>query len=208
MDGYKTDERLVSQMIKSWDRRTGSTLYILYSGDYYATRENCVLGTVTGSCVIVCLYDPLRGIGGMGHLIIPGAMGTEGIYRDAIAGHGVTQMEHIIGEMVKLGGDRKYFKAKVFGASYNHDHSRTRGLSFEVIRFIHEYFSGEQIPVVSDDLGGNSRRKIYFYPGSGRVFRKLLANNEEHSEFITMEREYIEGVFNNKKRYGKVILFE
>jgi chemotaxis protein CheD len=196
-------------MIKSRDRRSGSTLYILYSGDYYATRENCVLGTVTGSCVVVCLYDPLRGTGGMGHLIIPGAMGTEGIYRDKIAVHGVTQMEHIIGEMIKLGGDRRFLKAKIFGASYNNDpYSRATGLSFEVIKFIHEYFSGEGIPVVSDDLGGDHRRKIYFYPSSGRVFRKFLVNNEEHSEFIRMEKEYIDGVFNNRERYGKVILFE
>ena len=195
-------------MIKSRDRRTGCALYILYSGDYFATNEECVLGTVTGSCVVVCLYDTLRGIGGMGYLIIPGAMGTEGIYRDRIAVHGVTQMEHIIGEIVKLGGDRNFLKAKIFGASYNSDPSGVKELSFEVIRFIHEYFSGERIPVVSDDLGGNFRRKIYFYPGSGRAFRKLLVNNEEHSEFIRMEREYIEGVFNNRERYGKVILFE
>ncbi len=195
-------------MIKSMDRRTGGALYILYSGDYYATNEECVLGTVTGSCIVVCLYDSLRGIGGMGHLIIPGAMGTEGIYRDRIAGHGVTRMEHIIGEIVKLGGDRKYLKAKVFGASYNNGHSRLKGLSFEVIKFIHEYFSGERIPVVSDDLGGDYRRKIYFYPRSGRAFRKLLSNNEEHSEFIRMEREYIESVFSNRDSYGKIILFE
>ena len=43
---------------------------------------------------------------------------------------------------------------------------------------------------------------------SGKVYRKLLANNSESSEFIKMEQEYIRQVFRDKEKYGRVILFE
>lgn len=184
-------------------------MYILYPGDYFATEEDCVLGTVTGSCVAVCLYDSVRRIGGMGHFIVPGAMGTEGIYRDQIASHGVTSMEYITGEIVKLGGDRKYLRAKIFGASYLQDYeSKIHGVSLGTMRFMHEYFTLEKIPVEVDDLGGNARRKLYFIPTTGRVFRKVLRHNEGTSEFIRLECEYIQRSFEERGTYGKVILFE
>ena len=196
-------------MIKSTSKQFGKVLYILYPGDYFATRDDCILGTVTGSCVAVCLYDSVRRIGGMGHFIVPGAVGTEGIYRDQIASHGITSMEYIIGEIVKLGGDRKYLRAKIFGASYlQDDESKIHGVSLGTMRFMHEYFTVEKIPVEVDDLGGNARRKLYFIPTTGRVFRKVLRHNEESSEFVRLEREYIERAFEKRGTYGKVILFE
>ena len=76
-------------MIKCDSSKFGKPLYLLYPGDYLATKEDCVLGTITGSCVVICVYDPIKGIGGMGHFIIPGAIGTEGIIADEIAQKGV-----------------------------------------------------------------------------------------------------------------------
>ena len=51
----------------------------------------------------------------MGHFIIPGMIGTEGIISSEIAEHGVVNLEYIMGEIVKLGGDRKDLRAKLFG---------------------------------------------------------------------------------------------
>ena len=102
-------------MIRSTENRFGKVLYTLFPGDYFATGEDCILGTVIGACACVCLYDGGRRIGGMGHFIVPGMIGTEGIFSDEIAKLGITSMEYLIGEIVKLGGDRKYLKAKLFG---------------------------------------------------------------------------------------------
>ena len=57
-------------MIRCDQNKFNRVLYILYPGDYFASCENCIIGTVTGSCVAVCLYDQIKGIGGMGHFII------------------------------------------------------------------------------------------------------------------------------------------
>jgi len=194
-------------MIKSNDSKFNKPLYIIYPGDYFATKEDCVIGTVTGSCVAVALYDANRGIGGMGHFIIPGAMGTEGIFVDEIARAGITSMEYLMGEIVKLGGDRKYLKAKIFGAGYN-DGNSVGTISESNIRFIHEYFTLENISIERSDLGGDFRRRIYFLTKNGTVYRQILQNNEESSEFISLEKEYIDSEFRNKERTGRVLLFE
>jgi chemotaxis protein CheD len=196
-------------MIKSKNNEFGKDLYILYPGDHYATQEDCVIGTISASCMVICLYDPIRHIGGMGHFVIPGAMGTEGIYRDEIGSHGITSMEYLMGEIVKLGGDRKKLRAKIFGvANVTGVNSWTDGIKNSIFTFIDEYFRVENIPIEKEDIGGARRRKLYFFPRTGKVLRKLLENNQDSSEFIKMEQEYINRVFKEKNSYGKVIVFE
>ncbi len=196
-------------MIKSKTNKFGETLYILYPGDYFACNTECVLGTVIGASVVVCLYDNARQIGGMGHFIVPGTIGTEGIIVDEIAMQGIQSMELLMGEIVKLGGDRRFLKAKLFGAAYIQESIENMGgISRSNINFLHEYFELEKITVVSEDLGGNHRRKIFFYPLEGTAYRRPQRRNEDSSEFRKMENEYIDKVFRNKEKYGSVILFE
>jgi len=196
-------------MIKSESNRFGKTIFILYPGDYIAVKEDCILSSVTGTTVLVCLFDTEKKIGGMGHFIVPGSIGTDGIFTDDIARHGIQSMELLIGEIVKKGGDRKYLKAKLFGAGYLKESiPHMGGLAESNIRFLQEYFTLEKIQVIDKDMGGYFRRKIYFLPLSGKVFRRYQRRNEDSSEFRIMEKEYIDNVFRNCGRTGKLILFE
>jgi len=196
-------------MLKSTYKMDGKNLYILYPGDFFATNEDCILTTVTGSCVAVCLYDSVRGIGGLRHLIVPGSIGTMGIYADEIAKHSIHSMELLLGEIVKAGGDRRYLKAKVFGGAYMIDGENILpGVASQTMNFLEKYVNAEGIPLEKNDLGGKFRRKIYFYTATGRVKRQILQNNEADSEFVAMEREYIEKELKEQKTYGKVILFD
>jgi len=196
-------------MIKSESNKFNKSMYILYPGDYFATKEDCILGTVTGSCIAVCLFDEARGIGGMGHFVVPGAIGTEGITSDDIARNGITSMEYIMGEIVKLGGDRRYLTAKIFGAGYMNSSARSEAdLSMSNIRFMQEYFTLENIHVARSDLGGDFRRKIFFESRDGTVYRQILKNNEDSSEFTQLEKEYIDSEFRNIDRKGRIVLFE
>ncbi|MBN1495946.1 MAG: chemotaxis protein CheD [Spirochaetes bacterium] len=195
-------------MIRSESNRFGKTLYILYPGDYFATSANCLLATVTGSCVVVCIHDAARNIGGMGHFILPGAMGTEGIIADDIAKQGIASMEHLMGEMVKQGSSRKSLRAILYGAGVFGSGASAGATSGGNIRFLHEYFSLEKIHVSREDLGGTVRRKIFFCPRTGVSYRKFLKNNNDHSEFMKLENEYISYMFVNKEKCGRIILFD
>ena len=76
------------------------------------------------------------------------------------------------------------------------------------IRFVKEYFALEQIRIEKMDIGGMFRRKLYFYPRDGMVYRKILRNNDENSEFVSLEREYVNNEFVNRSRVGKIVLFD
>jgi chemotaxis protein CheD len=195
-------------MIRSDKNRFGKPLYILYPGDYHVASDDSLIATVVGSCVAVCLYDYQRMIGGVGHFIVPGSIGTEGIIADEVAAQGIASMEYLIGDIVKLGGDRKSFRATLYGAGNFSADPGLDNIAGSNIRFLHEYFNLEKIDVVREDLGGNFRRKIFFCPRTGSSFRKFLMNNRDHSEFMKLESEYITGVFRNNERFGKVLLFD
>lgn len=195
-------------MIKYESNVFGKTLFIIYPGEYFATGEDCIIGSVVGACVAMCMYDNVRRIGGICNFIVPGSIGTNGIISSNIAQHGISSIERLIGEIVKLGGDRKYLKAKIFGAGYQTSEHTPAELIDANIQFIHEYFALEKILVERNDLGGKFRRKIYFYPVTGVVYRNILKNNEIFSEFIQLEKEYINMLINNKEVFGKMIIFE
>ncbi|MBN1498684.1 MAG: hypothetical protein JW982_00890 [Spirochaetes bacterium] len=194
-------------MIKYRDKNSGRNAYLLYPGEYFATKEDCFIISVTGVCMLVCLYETKLKFGGMCFVIVPGTFGTENIITSVLAGYGITQIELLLAEIVKAGGDRKNLTAKIFGAAYSNNGRSADELSESQIRFIKEYFTSERIPVLSSDLGGSHRRKIYFSPATGRVYKKILRNNNESSEFLKMEKEFIDDVFMNTGS-GNFTLFE
>jgi len=196
-------------MLRSQNNRTGRVLYLIYPGDHYATNEDCYIGTIAGSCLVVCLYDYFKKIGGMINFVVPGAAVTNGILHDDISRIGILNMEYLMADMVKLGSDRHHMKAKIFGAGYTDNlKSAVKSSPENNIKFVKEYFALEKISIEKTDLGGNFRRKLYFSPGDGTVYRKILQNNEDFSEFIVLEKEYVEDEFKNRNKVGKILLFD
>ena len=196
-------------MLRSQQNRTGKPLYLIYPGEHFASNENCYIGTIVGSCLAVSVFDYSRRVGGLINFVVPGTVGTEGVVHDEISRIGILNMEYLMADMIKLGCDRHFMKVKIFGAGYT-DNSNLGKISLPEhnIRFVKEYFELEKISVEKSDLGGNFRRKLYFSPVDGVVYRQILKNNEEYSEFIKLEKEYVENEFRNRNRVGKIVLFD
>ena len=74
-------------------------------GELFASDQAVVISTVLGSCVSVCLFDPVRKIGGMNHIFLPG----NADYREfnASARYGINAMELLINSMLSLSADRR-----------------------------------------------------------------------------------------------------
>ncbi len=196
-------------MLKSQNNRTGKILYLLYPGDHFATNEDCYIGTITGAGLVVCLFDVKRRAGGMINFTVPGAAVTRDILHEDIFRIGITKMEYLMADMVKLGCDRHNMRTKIFGAGYTETIGGNVLSSHENnIRFVKEYFELERIIIEKKDIGGNVRRKVYFSPVNGTVYRKILKNNEDYSEFRKLEEEYIEAEFRNRNRTGGILLFD
>ncbi len=195
-------------MIKSSKNRFGKDLYVLFPGEYLVVKnEECVMVSVTNSCIVVCLFDVQEKIAGMGHFILPGALGTDIIAADEIARQGITDMEYIMGEVVKLGGDRKRLRATFFGSLTGEKDTDMEKMVRNSVKFLREYFTMENIKVVKETVSPRTQKVLLYCP-SGRVHRKDVDAKRDYSEFIRRENEYMQEIIRKKQQYGKVILFD
>ena len=76
------------------------------------------------------------------------------------------------------------------------------------IAFAFDYLEREGIPVVSSDTGGNQPRKIFYDPGTSKIWQKKLRNTIHEHEYIKKkETEYVAKVQQKEKEAGDIIWF-
>jgi chemotaxis receptor (MCP) glutamine deamidase CheD len=180
----------------------------IHIGGVYASRTPAVISTVLGSCVAVCLFDPAASVGGMNHIFLPEAPRGDALLPTR---YGLHAMETLINQIMKLGGDRRRLRAKVFGGGRV---LRLRGALSQVgernARFVEEFLSEEQIPLVGKRIGGETPVKLYFFTDSARALVKpvapqtLLAIAERESRYSAQLSKKVE-VANGKQ--DDVVLF-
>ena len=141
-------------------------------GDYsVSSHEKVVLTTILGSCVAACLYDPIAKIGGMNHFLLPG----ERVPGSASQSYGLNAMELLINTMLKRGAERHRFQAKLFGGGRMMQSFSDIGQRNAA--FATEFLKVEGIPCVSESLGGDSARRVRFWPATGKAQMRILTDS-------------------------------
>ena len=189
-----------------FDRHFDREVVKILPGEYYATTEDTVIVTVLGSCVAVCLRDPLKGIGGMNHFLLPsdGLSSISSVSESAR--YGVYAMELLINQMLKLGADKRRLEAKIFGGGNVLKGFTGFNVGERNVEFTMEYLSAEHIPILASDLLDVYPRKVYFSPDSGIVnVRKIKSLH--NSTIIDRESEYKMRIRGASKS-GEIDLFE
>ena len=148
--------------------QTDQILYVLQGEHQVSGAPDVVLSTILGSCVAVCLWDDVAGLGGMNHFLLPfgpkAAAATPERY-------GVHAMEILINALLKAGARRNRLQAKLFGGAQLSATLSDIGQSNA--RFAKEFLATEDIPCLAESLGGTSARRVLFRPRTGNV-RQLL----------------------------------
>jgi chemotaxis receptor (MCP) glutamine deamidase CheD len=171
----------------------------IYSGGVHAALQPTVIKTLLGSCIAVCLYDPVRAVGGMNHFLLPRGNGDG----DDTARFGVHAMDRLIGATMKAGGDRRRFVAKVFGGANVLDVKiSVVNVAQRNIDFINTFLEEEGIPVLSKDVGGRYPRHLRFHTETGRAFVKRVRRLRQR--LLADERD----AATSSVAYGGVTLFE
>lgn len=143
----------------------------IFIGEYYVSSKPVVISTLLGSCVAACLYDPIKKIGGMNHIQMPGRADLKNF--NASARYSINAMELLINGMMKLGADRGKIIAKIFGgASVIPSVLAENAIGPEIVSFVKKFLKEEKIEIVSSDLGGIKTRKIFFDTDTGSVLLK------------------------------------
>ena len=138
---------------------------------YVSDRADEVLATVLGSCVAACIRDPLIGVGGMNHFMLP-ATGAANLssWKSMISPelrYGNFAMEQLINSILKKGGDRRRLEIKVFGGG--NVLNNTTKVGHRNADFVEKYLADEDLRIEASDLRGDYPRRLRYYPESGKV---------------------------------------
>ena len=144
----------------------------LHPGQLYAAVEHSLVTTILGSCVAVCLYDPVKQIGGVNHFLLPVA-GNDGQKSPRF---GNVAVPDLVGRVVKLGAERQRLQAKLFGGANVIEAFRDREnhLGTQNVRIARELLAAEAIPVIGEAVGGHKGRKLIFTTDDGSAWVKEL----------------------------------
>lgn len=156
-------------------------------GGFHATRDAVALRTVLGSCIGVCLYDPVARVGGLNHFMLPGHDPKE-----LLEGrYGLQAMELLINACMGLGGMLSRMQIKVFGGAHMLAGPVSEStVSQRNIRFICAYLETESLTASAMDVGGLCARELYFLPDCGRTLLKRVSDvsRSEIRKVVTKER--------------------
>ncbi len=153
--------------------------HFLYPGALFAHQQPHLVTTVLGSCVSVCLWDPVLRAGGINHYLLP-LWNGEGLPTPR---YGNIAIVRLIEKMLALGCARERLQAKVFGGAAMWRQSqgllavgeRNRALATDLLAENH-------IPIVSADTGGEAGRKIIFDTETGSVLLRRNRGNLDLDE--------------------------
>jgi chemotaxis protein CheD len=163
---------------------------VLHPGDYHVTSQPITLSTLLGSCVSVCLYDPVRRVMGMNHFLLAERRYADGrpVLEGEAGRYGIHAMELLINQLLRSGAQRRYLRAKAFGGGSVMSR-RARGsdgflsVGTDNVRFVREFLRRDGIPLVAADLGGNFGRQIHFTGTDYSVYqRKIPTKQSRHLE--------------------------
>jgi chemotaxis protein CheD len=164
------------------------TIKVFLGHHAVSDRTNVMMATTLGSCVSACIHDPVRGVGGMNHFLLPDLPESE-LQGDGLAArYGSVAMERLINALLAQGAERRRLQVKLFGGA------RVIESSYDIggmnSRFAINYVRVEGLTLAGQDLGGAAARRIHYFPHSGRALRRML-NPTAVVDTITQERHFM-----------------
>jgi chemotaxis protein CheD len=152
----------------------GERRVLVVQGEYQVSDEpSVVLTTLLGSCVAACMRDPFARVGGMNHFL-PGVSEASRV-REAET-YGVHLMELLVNSLMQRGARRERLEAKLFGGSRMMQNLSDIGrLNAD---FAQQFLRHEGIKLVGGSLGGETGRRVQFWPVSGRARQMALSRSD------------------------------
>ena len=155
----------------------GGKVNIVQGEQHVSADPQVMISTLLGSCVAACLRDPVAGVGGMNHFLLPGRRG--GSEADGVR-FGVHAMELLVNALLGAGARRDRLEAKLFGGGHMMDGLADVGRQNS--EFALSFLDAEGIRYLGGSLGGGAARRVQFWPASGRA-RQLMAGQGEEAVF-------------------------
>jgi len=146
--------------------------------DLKSAQHPCMLTTLgLGSCVGVALYDSTTKIVGLAHVMLPSSeQAKNNSNRAKFADTAIVQL---VEDMIKLGARKDRITAKLAGGAQMFTFSQGSDLmriGYRNVVASKEKLRELNIPIISEDTGGNYGRTIEIYSDDGRLIVKTIGS--------------------------------
>ena len=154
----------------------------IIQGEHAVVEEpKTVIATLLGSCIAVCLFDPLARVGGMNHFLLGDAPRDADLRDLQMQRYGVHAMELLINAMMRAGAARERMRAQIYGGA--NIVAGLGAIGTANASFARRFVQAEGLELGHVDVGGRQARKVEFlaHAGKARAIAVAAADPRSHS---------------------------
>jgi chemotaxis protein CheD len=144
---------------------------IVKVADWAVEKGEAVIATYgLGSCVACVLHDPVAGVGGLAHVLLPSP--TLARDRSNPAKFPETAVPLLVEELVRLGAVKERLRARLVGGASMFARVGAPGIAVMGERNVEatrEALKVARIPLVAEDTGLDYGRSVYLHLPGGRL---------------------------------------
>ena len=140
--------------------------------------QEVVVTHALGSCIGVAVYDPQVKVGGILHYMLPESSLDENKARENPYMFADTGIPMLFRECYKLGAAKQRMKVKVAGGSQvlgGQEHFYIGRRNYAALRKI---FLKNNVLIDNEDVGGAKARTMYLEIATGKVWVKIIGQNQ------------------------------
>jgi chemotaxis protein CheD len=136
--------------------------------------SNAMLTTFVGSCIALCIHDPVKKIGGLAHIMLPDSQGKSPPEHDYQAKYGDHALNILIDEMIGRGANLTRVASKIAGGARMFSNENKREDAFfdigqRNLQQIKLLLESRKIPVLGQDVGSAQGRWVRLDVNTGQV---------------------------------------
>lgn len=146
--------------------------------DLKTTNSPGVLITLgLGSCVGICIYDPLTKVSGMAHIMLPSSKSirnNSNLFKFADTG-----INELVNKMISMGAKKYRMTSKIAGGAQMFSFSTKNDImkiGERNVIAVKEILKEYGIPIKAEDTGGNHGRTIEFHSQDGKLLIKTIGH--------------------------------
>ncbi|MDK2822087.1 MAG: chemotaxis protein CheD [Clostridia bacterium] len=139
-----------------------------------------LMTTGLGSCVGICLYDPITRVGGLAHIMLPDS--TQARNNQNKAKYADTAIIETLENMITLSAEKNRIVAKIAGGAQMFNFIGTSSImriGERNVEAVKKHLKMHKIPILAEDTGGNFGRTINFNPDNGELHIKTINQGEK-----------------------------
>lgn len=150
-----------------------SDLKIAKGGDVLVTHA-------LGSCVGICLYDVIRKVAGLSHILLPSSDGFNPTQAQ-LPRFADTAIPILVQQMEAQGAKRICMRAKIAGGAQMFagiNNSNLANIGQRNVEAVKQMLVALKIPIIAEDTGKNYGRTQYFYSADGTMLIRSVSRGE------------------------------